>query len=83
MQDIEQVAKKYCIDMAVTLEETLQRFCLPDYEPMFRIFIEDTSKGNYCLHFNFRLVNDDISIQPATNVGFAITDYSDRILGLK
>jgi hypothetical protein len=64
MQNIEQVAKQYCIDMAVTLEDTVQRFCLPDYEEMFRIFIEDISKGNYCLHFNFRLVNGDISIQP-------------------
>jgi hypothetical protein len=79
MQNIEQVAKKYCTDMAVTLEETLQRFCLPDYESMFRRFIEDTNKGNYCLHFNFRLVNGEISIQPRTNVGLAIFDYMDRV----
>ena len=83
MWDIERVSKKYCLDMAVTLEETLQQFCLPDYEPMFRIFIEDTNKGDYLLHFNFRLLNDDISIQPRTNVGLAITDYTDRLQGLK
>ena len=83
MQNIEEIAKQYCIDMSVTLEDTLKRFCLPDYEEIFKIFIEDTNKGNYFLHFNYRLVNGDISIQPRTNVGLAITDYTDRVQGLK
>jgi len=83
MQDIEQVAKQYSLDLAVTLKDTLQRYCMPEYEPLFRIFIEDISKGNYFLHFNFRLVNGEISIQPRTNIGLAVTDYSDRLQGFK
>ena len=82
MQGIEEIVKQYCIDMSVTLDDTLKRFCLPDYEEMFRIFIEDTDKGNYFLHFNYRLINDEISIQPRTNVGIAITDYTDKLKGI-
>lgn len=69
--------------MAHILEETLNKFCVPDYYARFRVFIDDTAKGNYFLHFNFRLVNSDISIQPRTNVRLAITDYTDRLQGLK
>jgi len=79
MQDIEQIARQYSINMASTFEETLHRYYVPDYEPMFMIFTNDISKDNYFLHFNFRLVNDEISIQPKTNVGLAITNYTDRL----
>ena len=64
-------------------KDTLHRYSLTDIEPLFRMFIDDISKGSYFLHFNFRLINGQISIQPLTNVGLAITDYTDRLQGLK
>jgi len=83
MPDIEQVAKQYCINMADILEETMKRFNYSEYGPLWEIFINDTRTGNYFLYFNFRLVNDEISIQPRTNVGKSIFDYMDKIQGMR
>ncbi len=82
MQDIEQVAKQYCLNMADILEETMKRFNYLEYGPLWEIFINDTQTGNYFLHFNFRLINDEISIQLRISAGKVIFDYMDKIKGI-
>ena len=44
MQNIKEIAKQYCIDMSVTLEDTLKRFCLPEYE---EDICSDCDEGRY------------------------------------
>lgn len=68
-----------CDDMADTLVETMEKFDYPEYRALWEIFIQDTRNGDYYRHFNFRLVNREVSVQARTNVGLAITDYTDRI----
>ena len=35
--------------------------------------------GDYYKHFNYRLVNGEIAVQPRESVGLAMTDYADRL----
>jgi transcriptional regulator with XRE-family HTH domain len=79
MEDIEPTVKKYCDDMTVALTQTMERYKYPEYQPLWEIFIADIKKGDYCKHFNFRVVNGEVSVQARTNVGMAITDYTDRL----
>ena len=79
MEDIEPTIKKYCTDMADTLVETMSRFDYPEYRTLWEIFIQDTRNGDYYKHFNYRLINGEIAVQPKTKVGLAITDYTDRL----
>jgi hypothetical protein len=79
MNDIEPIVKQYCRDMADTLAETMERFDLPEDENLWQIFIDDVEKGDYYLHFNFRLVNGDVSLQARTNVGMSIMEYMESI----
>jgi hypothetical protein len=79
MNDIEPTVQKYCQDMADTLTETMERYDCSEYEHLWQIFIDDVAKENYYTHFNFRLLNDDISLQARTNVGMAIMEYMERI----
>lgn len=65
--------------MAETLVETMSRFDYPEYRPLWEIFIQDTRNGDYYKHFNYRIINGEIAVQPRTNVGQAITDYTDRL----
>ena len=80
MEDIEPIVKKYCDDMAETLALTMERHEYPEYQHLWEIFIEDIRKGEYYRHFNFRIVNGEIAVQARTNVGLAITDYTDSLL---
>ena len=34
---------------------------------------------NLTKHFNYRIINGEIAVQARTNVGLAITDYTDRL----
>ena len=79
MDDIEPTVKKYCDDMAETLTETMAKYDYPEYRHLWDIFIADIHKGDYYKHFNFRVVNGAVAVQPRTNVGLAITDYTDRL----
>ncbi len=79
MDDIEQKVKKYCNDMADTLVKTMEKFDYPEYRPLWEIFIRDARNEDYYRHFNSRLVNGEIAVQARTNVGVAITDYTDRL----
>lgn len=79
MEDIEQRVKQYCDDMADTLAETMAQYDYPEYRHLWEIFIRDIHKGDYYTHFNYRLINGVIAVQPRTNVGLAITEYTDRL----
>lgn len=79
MDDIEPIVKKYCDDMAETLTQTMAMYDCPEYQQLWEIFIQDTRNGDFYKHFNFRVVNGEISVQARTNVGLAITDYTDNL----
>ncbi|HCE42851.1 MAG TPA: hypothetical protein DET40_04835 [Lentisphaeria bacterium] len=79
MDDIEPIVKKYCDGMADTLTETMARHDYPEYQHLWKIFIEDIRRGEYYRHFNFLMVNGVVAVQARTNVGQAITDYTDGL----
>lgn len=79
MDDIAQIAKQYFLGIAETLEEIMARFDCIQYEYLWKIFIDDARAGYYYTHFNFRMINVDISIQSWTNIGKCIFDYMDAL----
>jgi len=79
MDEIDSTVKKYCDDMAETLTQTMAMNEYPEYRQLWEIFIQDIRSGDYYKHFNFRVVNGEVSVQARTNVGMAITDYTDNL----
>ncbi len=57
----------------------MKRFNYPEYVRLREIFTNNTRTGNYFLHFNFRLANNEIPPYPKTNVSRSIFGYVDRL----
>ena len=54
----------------------MAKYNYPEYRLLCEIFVRDTKAGVYYKHFNYRLVNGEIAVQPKTNVGLAIKTYA-------